>query len=127
MPLNVVFCNHESAKSNLFSREYRTAVTRFIAGLEGIVEIDRRVDVLILPAAFLTSDHKNFADGHCYHFTNPIVIHIAGLCGKGLEDVYHTICHEIVHVEQARDGRKITERGVKVRARNLVRKVLERM
>lgn len=38
---------------------------------------------------------------------------------EGLRAIEHTIAHEFGHYEQDRDGRKLTDRGVEVRARNL--------
>jgi hypothetical protein len=36
------------------------------------------------------------------------------------------LCHEVAHYEQWRDGRPLTERGVNVRARTLVRLIAAR-
>jgi len=43
------------------------------------------------------------------------------------EIVAETICHELVHYEQWRDGRKPTERGVEQRAKALVRAMVRDM
>lgn len=42
------------------------------------------------------------------------------------KDIGETLAHEWAHYEQWRDGRPIIERGVRMRAANLYRRVLER-
>ncbi|HEX7089353.1 MAG TPA: hypothetical protein VF192_04415 [Longimicrobiales bacterium] len=44
--------------------------------------------------------------------------------GAALEKLLHDLAHEVVHYEQWRDGRPVTERGVNRRAAALVRRYL---
>lgn len=40
-------------------------------------------------------------------------------------EIKESVVHELVHYEQWRDGRNITERGVTVRARNILKQINE--
>lgn len=127
MPIEVVFFRPEHAAKDPFTKEYKSTVRRFVAGLEEIVHVPMKVKIDVLPSMVFPDEKNTFAVGYCHHDPKPIVVKVAGHPDIPFEHVADTICHEIVHVEQVRDGREVTERGVKVRARNLVRKVMERM
>lgn len=125
MPIDAFFYWPEHSKKNPFTTEFKKGILRFVAGLESVTDIPMKVTVRFIPAMLLPHGSDDFAYGHCYYEADPIVVHVAADMDTPVESIYDTIAHEIVHVEQVRDGREITERGVKVRARNLVRKVLE--
>lgn len=125
MPVSVWFYWPEDAKRNPFTKQFKQGVYRFVDRLVEVTDIPMEVTLKMIPAMLLPDGHSGFALGHCYHTETPIVIHIAAHVEGQLASLYDTIAHEIAHVEQVRDGKPVTERGVKVRARNLVRKVLE--
>lgn len=125
MPIDAFFYWPETAKKNPFTTEFKSGILRFVAGLENATDIPMKVTVRFISAMLLPHGSDEFAYGHCYYESDPIVIHVAADMNTPVEGIYDTIAHEIVHVEQVRDGRAITERGVKVRARNLVKRVLE--
>ena len=59
----------------------------------------------------------NQIHGICYVPDSPPTPYILAVIDGGLID---TLAHEMVHYEQWRDGRELTERGVKKRAAALV-------
>lgn len=126
MPIEVLFYWPEEVKKNPFPKRFKESVCRFVDRLEELTDIPAKVVMKIVPAMLLPNGHKGWAYGLCHYEEDPIVIHIAAHVDGDSSVLMDTICHEIVHVEQIRDGRAITERGVKVRARNLVRRVLEK-
>jgi len=125
MPIEVVFYWPEDVKKNPFPKSFKNGLCEFVDRLEKITDIPMKVVLKVVPAMLLPNGHKGWAFGLCHYEEDPIIIHVAAHVDADLDTLRDTICHEVVHVEQVRDGRKITERGVKVRARNLVRKVLE--
>jgi len=65
------------------------------------------------PRVFLAGDVKEIAAGTSMDHQ------------EALEMLEESFIHELVHYEQWRDGRKIQERGVAVRTRNIHRKIKE--
>lgn len=125
MPIDVVFYWPDHSKKSPFTSDFKRDISRFVVKLEEITEIPMKVTLRMIPAMLLPHGSDQFAYGHCYYDSDPIVIHVAASQDTPIDHLRNTIAHEIVHVEQVRDKRKVTERGVAVRARNLVRKAME--
>jgi len=104
---------------------------RFAAKVAHVVRIEHPLMVEVVPAEVLTDGHKGYGFGLFYFDKLSIPsIALAGdlrsivtECGKSeaLGHLRQTFAHELAHYEQWRDGRKVQERGVEVRARNIVR------
>ena len=93
--------------------------------LNGIVAFDRRVPVRLAPAPVVTDSRGGYGFGAWDH--EKWTIWIGGVrppdvpLDDWLDSLPETLAHEVVHYEQSRDGRRLTERGVAVRSRNLLR------
>lgn len=116
-------------------------VARLAIGLERVSPPAQRIDICLAPApAVSCGDDPTSAFGF---FAWPpdrrkgiLQIGIAGQMpaawcketgaprSEGITALLETICHEYAHYEQYRAGREPSERGVDVRARNLLRLAL---
>jgi len=83
--------------------------------------------VTVVPGNVIQTPSGKRAFGLFRASGNGIEICIAGTPIRNMttiDDIERTLCHEFAHYEQFRDGRRLQERGVKVRAENLRRKAL---
>lgn len=123
------------------------AASRCLALLRDHVRLAHRIEVLVMPSAAVTV--AGFLDGteECgfgLFFCAPPIrkqprprILLAGLMPRVLERDHNlsraesieafteTICHEVIHYEQFRDGRRCHHRGIESRTKSLARKVLD--
>ncbi len=84
--------------------------------------------VLVAAPAVTTPYGKGVGFGLTMTGNHGVVIAVACLPpremrtrSERLEYLTHTFAHELAHYEQHRDGRKLQERGVEVRARTIMR------
>lgn len=107
-------------------RNVRRVVTRLCQELQRATSVPHEVEVIVVPAPAVSRP-----DGACgFGGFAPADgrIYLAGqrppdVSSAAWQDlVAETLCHELAHYEQWRDGRELTERGVAVRARNLLAK-----
>lgn len=99
---------------------------------------EHNLEVIVVPAPSLEGRDGQYGFG-CFVRPNDLSARgltiwiAAGLADivkpkrEGRRAVASTLLHEFVHYEQFRDGRVATERGVQLRANNLLRKFETRM
>jgi hypothetical protein len=106
-----------------------SAIRRFLKSVAGVTEIRHWLPVSLVPAPTLQA--PDGALGFAVFVVDPkgARILVAGEnpfedCPERefIESTLHNVAHEIAHYEQWRDGRKVQERGVNLRATNLLRK-----
>lgn len=103
------------------SRDVRRISKEYFELLHEISPVTTRLRIFVLPLEYLIYEHP-----HCLgRFQWDLFTCQIELAGKqtDMEAYKDTICHEFAHYEQWRDGLTIGERGVKVRAKNLVEQV----
>lgn len=105
----------------------------FLRRLEGVTEIQHYVRVRLVPVAVVYVDGCERGFGVFVNFPRRLPIIYIGTGYRELkkhvgmtedefeEHLRHNLAHEVAHYEQWRDGKKLQERGVNVRATNLVR------
>jgi hypothetical protein len=107
---------------------------RFAGLVQLVVKVEHGVLVKVIPAQRVVDENGDPQLGLYYLETAQPTIALAGDLRKevveygktnALEMFRDTFAHELAHYEQWRDGRPVQERGVNVRARNIVRKVRE--
>lgn len=97
----------------LRGRRPSAEVKRFVRWLEDVLDVRHRVDVHLCGTLWGYFD----APGSVTGFEPYMVV-----LDDGKANVIDTIAHEMVHYEQWRDKRDITEKGVNQRARALVKR-----
>lgn len=104
------------------SREVRTAVRAFVNRVEQAVRFEHEVPIVVVPAPVISVERDAAFGGFC-HQEGKVRIIIGGAVHEDykLPEIINTVAHELVHYEQWRDGRELGERGVAVRARNIVK------
>ena len=103
----------------------------FAAPAEQVLRVDHAILIDVVPAQKLTDPRGKLAVGIFYFDRHgEPTISLAGDLRKSVErwgqdralgEFVHTFAHELAHYEQWRDGRIVQERGVEVRARNIVK------
>jgi len=97
-----------------------------------VLEISHHVDVFLSPVESFTTDIKGkpFDCAGLFDHTKeqPNIFVATGsmnleACLQYIETI---LAHELVHYEQWRDGRELVERGVAVRARNILKQIRDR-
>lgn len=106
---------------------------RFVSLVQLVVRVEHAVLVDVVPAFVVTDPQGRHAFGLFYfeRYNEPSIAVAGDLRpivakhgrGEALEMFRDTLAHELAHYEQWRDGRKVQERGVNVRAKSIVRKV----
>ena len=116
-------------------------VRRMVAGFRRLSRTDHRVSVRVVPAPCILSPAEVMCFGlfegppckpHRWPATRAVRVCVSGVAldGFGLTRrqrvarIGRTVLHELVHYEQWRDGRPMTERGAELRAAHLRRKIL---
>jgi len=84
------------------------------------------VKILIVPAPVVTDNYGNYGFGAFLYNGDDLTIILAGEVlpdmnySEWLSLFKESFCHEFAHYEQYRDGKPLQERGVAIRARNLM-------
>lgn len=108
----------------------RRRLGRLMARLPELTEIPHQLPVTIVPAPGIKAG-EGYGFGAFARDGQEIGIWIAGNplgvmpMDEFVELAASTLAHELVHYEQWRDGRQLSERGVEVRTRNLLRRADE--
>src|SRR5688572_7071111 len=101
------------------SREVRKALREFFRNVQEVVRFEHELPVIVLPTSVIGIDRKACDGGFCIWGGQPRLV-IGGEVDHEhdytLAAILDTAAHELAHYEQFRDGRKLDERGVKVRA-----------
>lgn len=102
-----------------------------------ITEIRHEIKLCLIKAPYVTMDAKTL------DYSQAQFIQYWGYCGinlaidldsfrnleqmseqQALDYLVESFVHEICHYEQFRDGKRLTERGVEVRSRNILNQIL---
>lgn len=103
----------------------------FCQSLELIIDVSDNVKIIPIHVPYLQLDEDGVevlasfcATSNRPHqlSTVPYILICTDL--DDFHEIKKSIVHEIVHYEQWRDGKKITERGVAVRVRNIMSQLL---
>jgi hypothetical protein len=101
-------------------------------GANELLDVDHHVDIFCDPVEQFTTDIKGkpFECAGLFDCTGnqPNIFVATGsinleFCLRYIEGI---LAHELAHYEQWRDGRELIERGVAVRARNILRLIRDR-
>ena len=124
MPIIVETVGHIAADIQL-------AVTGISEHLQVLSDVPHDLLMVIYPAEVVTTDDGDACWATFQEPTGNTNLHIK-IAGRfprgmfphrrdGIENLMDSVCHEFAHYEQWRDGKEITERGVNVRARGLLK------
>ena len=112
------------------AKDVRKRARQTIAALRPLIHLEHEIDVQVVPGVVIKMPGGGLGFGvFRFERCSGITIFIAGMAppvdfmkrSDWLSQVREVICHEFVHYEQYRDGKRLSERGVRVRARNLVK------
>jgi hypothetical protein len=106
------------------TREIRRELREFFRHVADVVRFEHELPVIVVPCPVVSVERGAGFGGFCIQEGKPQVF-IGGQTdeeiGYTLADIIETAAHELAHYEQFRDGRELTERGVNVRARNILK------
>jgi hypothetical protein len=104
------------------SREVRKALREFFRNVQGVVRFEHDLPVIVIPSDVVSVERNASYGGFGFYDNKPQIILGGTVSEKNtLAEILDSAAHEIGHYEQFRDGRELTERGVKVRARGILK------
>lgn len=98
--------------------------------VKGHIKLNHPLTVRVVPAQVIGTQEVGFGFG-LFEYDKKgkdLTIMLSGhqlpdlQYDEWIEMIMEALCHELAHYEQFRDGKKVQERGVRVRARNLMKK-----
>jgi hypothetical protein len=106
--------------------DVQKVVRAFCRKVRGVVRIDHEIDIIIIPCGLAGAVEQYLSHGGFVVVGSRPTVIVGGRPDSEynytVDGIIDTIAHELVHYEQWRDGREQTERGVKVRARSIMKK-----
>lgn len=103
-------------------RKKIAALTRAMRSIGDVSKVKHKITVSLINAAVVIDFEGKSCVGLFIPTDQPQIIAVT-VPGESPAEAVHTFLHEFAHYEQFRDGRPLTERGVNVRANNLMRQL----